>query len=216
MSLPELAPHHRAAVARFLDGARDPSRSLIAIAPATQWKSKQWPPEHWIALMRLLLMRTAATIVLIGSSADAALIARLAGAVGDSAGDWRLLNLAGKTSTPQLYALLERIAVLIATDTAPLHIAGAAGCRLIGLFGATPADRTGPIGLRRDHVAGWPPALCRRIAVAFEFGDLALDQLEALDLAADLDCQPRRQRTAVTGHPGGDPFPAIGPAPRRC
>lgn len=162
MSLPEVAPHHRAAVARFLDGARDPSRALIAIAPATQWKSKQWPPEHWIALMRLLLVRTAATIVLIGSSADGALLARLASAVESAASTGRVLNLAGQTSAPQLYALLERTAVLIAADTAPLHIAGAAGCHLIGLFGATPADRTGPLGsARMALLTATPPLACQ-------------------------------------------------------
>jgi heptosyltransferase I len=162
MSLPEVAPHHRAAVASLLDRARGPSRSLIAIAPATQWKSKQWPPDHWIALMRLLLARTAATVVLIGSSADRALIARLAGAFENAASAGRVLNLAGQTSAPQLYALLERIAVLIAADTAPLHIAGAAGCRLIGLFGATPADRTGPLGsARMALLTATPPLACQ-------------------------------------------------------
>jgi hypothetical protein len=53
------------------------------------------------------------------------------------------------------------------------------------------AARAGRIGLARYRILAWSPARRRRVAVALEFGDLALDELEPLDLAADLDGQAR-------------------------
>ena len=125
MSLPEVTPQFRARVDLLLGNQPIGARPLIAMAPATQWESKQWPYEHWVSLMRLVLARTEANIVLIGSSADAVLTTRLASAVESSGDRQRVLNLAGKTSAPELYALFERTCVLIGADTAPLHIAGA-------------------------------------------------------------------------------------------
>ena len=65
----------------------------------------------------------------------------------DRRGQARILNLAGRTAMPELYALLDRVPIVIAADTAPLHAAGAARCaHLIGLYGPTPGTRTGPCG----------------------------------------------------------------------
>jgi heptosyltransferase I len=123
----------------------DPARTIVGVAAATQWKSKQWPLEHWRSLLEMILARSDVNIVLIGAASDAALTSRLTEVL-DENSRARVLDLAGKTSIVELYALFERISVVIAADTAPLHIAGAAGCTLIGLFGATPTHRTGPIG----------------------------------------------------------------------
>jgi heptosyltransferase I len=123
----------------------DRARTIVGIAPATKWKSKQWPIEHWRSLLEMILARTDVNIVLIGAASDAALTSHLTHALDDTSRA-RVLDLAGKTSITDLYALFERIRIMVASDTAPLHIAGAAGCTLIGLFGATPTHRTGPIG----------------------------------------------------------------------
>jgi heptosyltransferase I len=123
----------------------DRAHTIVGIAPATQWKSKQWPIQHWRSLLEMILARTDVNIVLIGAASDTTLTSRLTHAL-DEDSRARVLDLAGKTSIVDLYALFERIPIMVAADTAPLHIAGAAGCTLIGLFGATPTRRTGPIG----------------------------------------------------------------------
>jgi lipopolysaccharide heptosyltransferase I len=142
--LPEVAPCHRHSVASALERAFGNRAPLIAIAPGSQWPSKQWPAEHWLELIERILGETAANLVVIGSKSDAPLAARL---TGPFVGRGRVLDFAGKTTVPELYALLGRAAVTIAPDTAPLHAAGAAQCScLIGIYGPTPTVRTGPSG----------------------------------------------------------------------
>jgi heptosyltransferase I len=143
--LPPAAPESRAKIDSLLRFDRGRSSTIVGIAPATQWKSKQWPIEHWRSLLEMVLAQTDVNIVLIGAASDAQLTSRLTETLGDAA-QARVLDLAGKTSIVDLYELFERIPIMVAGDTAPLHIAGAAGCALIGLFGATPTNRTGPIG----------------------------------------------------------------------
>jgi heptosyltransferase I len=141
--LPPAAEESRRKIHALLRFER--SSTIVGIAPATQWKSKQWPLEHWRSLLEMILARAAVNIVLIGAASDTSATSQLVESLGDAARA-RVLDLAGKTSIVDLYALFERIPIVIAADTAPLHIAGAAGCVLIGLFGATPTHRTGPIG----------------------------------------------------------------------
>jgi lipopolysaccharide heptosyltransferase I len=145
ISLPRITEDDREPISQLLRMHLPQPGPLVVIAPSTQWKSKQWPMEHWLALIRLLLAKTEAQLALIGAANHQPLIGGLLSALG-AAADGRILNLAGLTSIRGLYALFEQAVVAVAADTAPLHIAGAARCPLIGLFGATPARRTGPAG----------------------------------------------------------------------
>ena len=146
VALPEVAPHVRDAIAARLDKAFANRGPLIAIAPGTQWPSKQWPAQHWAQLLEMILTRTTTNVVLVGSQEEAPLAAELVQSQ-DERGRARILNFAGKTTLPELYALLGRVPIVIAPDTAPLHAAGAARCaHLIGIYGPTPGGRTGPSG----------------------------------------------------------------------
>ncbi len=161
IALPAVAPHVRDGVAAMLGHGFAGCAPLVAIAPGTRWASKQWPAPYWEQLLEMILNATDAKVVLIGSGDDAPLTAQLA------RGRDRVLDLAGKTSLPQLYALLSRVPIVIAADTAPLHAAGAAHCaHLIGLYGPTPAARTGPLGSPDIRLLSATPNLscqpCRR------------------------------------------------------
>ena len=141
--VPPVLPTMKAQIDALLPFDREVS--IVALAPATQWLSKQWPFEHWLSLLRTALVETPVNIVLIGTDDDRELTNRLIESLNERHRH-RVLNLAGKTSLPQLWGIFERVSALVAADTAPLHMAGAAGCNLIGLFGATPTHRTGPVG----------------------------------------------------------------------
>ncbi|EPE37494.1 glycosyltransferase family 9 protein [Candidatus Photodesmus anomalopis] len=54
------------------------------------------------------------------------------------------LNLVGKTSLKQLTALLAKSELLLAPDSGPLHIATTQGTPVIGLYGHSNPERTGP------------------------------------------------------------------------
>lgn len=144
--LPQVPAHVRATLDVTLDQAFAGRNPLIALAPGATWSSKRWPAKHWLELLEMILFKTNANVVLVGAQSEARIAAELSQCKGER-GRERILNLAGNTTLPELYALLERVAIVIAAETAPLHVAGAARCaHLIGIYGSTPAVRLGPSG----------------------------------------------------------------------
>jgi lipopolysaccharide heptosyltransferase I len=148
-------------VDKLLFGRFRSAEPLVAIAPATQWKSKAWPLEHWASLIDLILKQTKANILLIGTRPDSSTTSRLFSCLGKAA-EGRLIDLTGATSIQELYALFQRVAVVVGADTAPPHIAAAAGCHVICLFGATPPLRTKPVGRGQvSLIIGQPRLACQ-------------------------------------------------------
>lgn len=129
----------------------------VAISPGGGWKSKCWPPERFGALAAELLRRDGLrSVVNIASGED-----DLAAEVVRAAGLPRPLVVS--VSIPELAALLAQARLVVAGDTGPLHLAAALGTRVVGLFGATDAERNGPLprGLVVQNVSGRPPAYVR-------------------------------------------------------
>ena len=119
---------------------------LIAIALGCGVKEshKRLPTGHAHALINGLAEKYVEhTLVLLGGEPERDLNANLAkeGAPG------RLLNLTGKTSTVELLAVLKRSKVLYSTCNGVSHVAAAAGCPVIGFYGPTNRQLTGPFGV---------------------------------------------------------------------
>lgn len=161
--LPSLYPadDDRRAVDRFLD-ARIPRRSgpLVAVAPGSLWNTKRWPAERFTALVRLLLRRGAA-VVLIGGAADAALCAEICSAAGDGGA----VSAAGTMSLLRSAELIRRCAVCVSNDSAPMHLAVAVRTPVVAVFGATvPEFGFGPAG-PSDVVVQTPGLDCRPCSI---------------------------------------------------
>jgi heptosyltransferase-2 len=106
------------------------------MAPGSIWGTKRWPGYGDLA--RLLPGR----IVVVGGPADQA----EAEAVIEGAPD-RVASAAGALGLRTTAALLERAAVLVSNDSAPLHLASAVGTPTVAVFGPTvPAFGFGPRG----------------------------------------------------------------------
>jgi ADP-heptose:LPS heptosyltransferase len=87
-------------------------------------------------------------VVVIGSPAESKQVQPLA-AMNEKFRETVVVNLAGKTAIGQSMAVIAEAGVLIACDSAPLHIAVGFGRRCVGLFGPTDPARVGPY--RMDH-----------------------------------------------------------------
>lgn len=160
-------------VTTLLQGAFSQTAPLVAMAPATQWPSKHWPEEHWVKLIYRLLLETDLNLALVGSPGDASVVARIISAFPNGHLNGRVVNLAGKTSIQEMYALYQRVQAAVGSDSAPLHIAGAAGVPvLIGIYGPTGYRRTPPIG--SPHI-------------------------RLLSTEGQLDCQPCHKRVCPLG-----------------
>ncbi len=126
------------------------------IAPTSRWAGKRWPEDRFGAVIDALLAHTDTERVAIVASASEtdqcnSLISR-------ARTDDRLVDLVGKTSVGELMALIQRAALVVANDSAPLHMAVGFDRPLVALFGPTHIERVGPYQ-REDDVlqAAAPP-----------------------------------------------------------
>lgn len=110
---------------------------LIGLHPGSsaQWLSKQWPKESFAELCREL-SRDNVRIVLTGTHEDIPAVKAIAQASGA-----KPIIAAGETRLMDLAALIARMDVLVASDTAPLHLACALGTPFVALFGPTDPKR---------------------------------------------------------------------------
>jgi len=144
---PRITEAARRHVAELLDGAFSNDAPIVAIAPATQWISKQWPLEHWSDLLQRIIRETDLNLIVQGSAADADIGQQILAAFSADQLRGRVCNLFGKLPIPEMYALYERVQVAIGSDSAPLHVAGAMRVPVVvGIYGPTGYRRTPPIG----------------------------------------------------------------------
>ena len=105
------------------------------------WATKRWTPEGFAAVVAALSAE-GARCVLLGGPDDVG----LAEDIRDRTGG-RATVLAGRTDLATLVALVDRLALLVANDSAPMHVACARGVPVVAVFCATtPALGYGPYG----------------------------------------------------------------------
>ena len=153
---------------------------ILALAPAANWPAKQWPPEHFAALIEALLAAPdwrGSRIMVLAAAHEREQILPVLQAV--PAG--RAIELIG---APLLLAAacLCRANILIGNDSGLMHLAAAVETPTLGLFGPGDAEIYGPWGahtaivrtpetaaelLARMPAAGMPvPSLMGSLTVA--------------------------------------------------
>ncbi len=104
---------------------------IVALAPGSVWATKRWPKEYFTELIGLLAA-TPGRLLLLGGEKDRALCDEIA-----SSSNGAAIFVAGQLSLRQSAELLRRCQVLISNDSAPMHLASAAGTPVVALFGPT-------------------------------------------------------------------------------
>ncbi len=132
-----LAPGDLLAVEPLLAGLRP--EPLVAIHPGSGGysRARRWEPGRWAVVADELVRRYRAQIVLVGTPADGAADVQACMAAPS-------LNLAGKTTLPQLAALLARCDLFLGADSGVMHVAAAVGAPIVALFGPSNALAWGP------------------------------------------------------------------------
>lgn len=139
-----VAGHARETAARFLCGQAKP---WLVLAVGARWLTKRWPPQHFAELANRAMKLTGGTAIFIGGPEDNPLARETARSM---VGPY--LDLTGKTSLPELVAVLERADTVIANDTGPLHLAVALGRSVVAPYTCTRVRLTGPYGAYRQAV----------------------------------------------------------------
>jgi len=116
-------------------------RPWLGVGVGARWLTKRWPPEHFGALLREAQQQFGGTALFVGAADEGALADTTAHLL---AGPVR--QLAGRTSLPQLAALLSRVDVMVSNDTGPLHLAVALGRPVVAPYTCTQVRQNGPYG----------------------------------------------------------------------
>jgi heptosyltransferase-1 len=132
------------------DGDRRWAREVMAGVPAprlvlnlgARWPTKRWPPAHFAELARRAVRECGAGLVAIGAPEDRPVVEEFGSLV--SGLPW--LDLCGKTTLPQLAAVASESDLVVSNDTGPLHVAAAAGARVVGIYTCTSPELNGPYG----------------------------------------------------------------------
>lgn len=121
-------------------GIRQDKPLIACHVASNNGQSKRWPILYWVRLLDRLIGEWEAQVVLTGAPGDLPLVDRITKRMQRTA-----CNLAGKTSLPQLAALLQRADVVISGDSGPMHIADALDTPLIAIHGPTDPAQFGPV-----------------------------------------------------------------------
>lgn len=151
--LPLTDDHHRFAADWLEVSGAGPDQPIVAMHVTHAARpAKLWPLDRFAAVAENLMAAFGARILLLGGPGDRA----DAEAFGRSLSAPALMA-AGRTSQAETAALLERCRLFIGIDSGTAHIAGAAGCPALVLFGPTDPGRYRPWGPHcRALTAGVP------------------------------------------------------------
>jgi heptosyltransferase-1 len=129
---------------------RDPilgSSRYALLAPTSRWPGKLWPADRFAALASELLRRGFDHVVVVASGNERDQCGPL---LELASREPRIIDRIGATSVGGLMALIERASLVVANDSAALHIAVGFDRPLIALFGPTRIELVGPYRRERD------------------------------------------------------------------
>ncbi len=131
---PKLFPgdENRDEATRFLS-EKGVERPYAVVAPGTVWNTKQYPIEMMLQVVRGLLERFS-RVILIGGKKDAGL-AESFGSLGD-----KVVSAIGEFSFMSSAEIIRRASLLVANDSAPIHVASAFNVPTVAIFGPTVKD----------------------------------------------------------------------------
>jgi heptosyltransferase-1 len=140
-------------------GARGGDQPTVLINPGAGWGAKRWPVQRYDAVAQGMIDLGFRILVNSGPGEEklAEVIARGTGGAA----------IPITCSVAQLIAITRRVALVVAGDTGPLHLACALGRPVVGIYGPTDPSRNGPYGTKfrvirnpqslRDHTRRQSP-----------------------------------------------------------
>jgi ADP-heptose:LPS heptosyltransferase len=115
-------------------------RPWLLVGVGSRWITKRWLPRHFATLLNQAQAAFGGTAIFIGAGDEVDVARETADLLKSTC------NFTGKTTLPQLAALLEQADVMVANDTGPLHLAAALGRPVVAPYTCTKVRLNGPYG----------------------------------------------------------------------
>jgi len=117
----------------------DRKDGFVVVNPIAFWETKLWEDEKFARLCDLIAEELKVRVIFTGS--DFEKLCRIQSLMTSPS-----INLGGRTTIRDLAYLYQLSALLVTTDSGPMHLAAAVGTPVVALFGPTDPSRTGPYG----------------------------------------------------------------------
>jgi len=146
----DVPPESRVWVTREQEAAAallvPPGTPVLGVAPVANWRGKEWRAASFVELIRRVVgeggILPGGRVAVLGAADERA----RAGPVLESVPRERLIDLVGRVDLPTAYLCLGRCAFFVGNDSAPMHLAAAAGTPTLGLFGPSRHELYAPWG----------------------------------------------------------------------
>ena len=122
-------------------------RPFVAFAVGANWPNKRWPVEHFAALADRLYHAHYVPVLVGGGRLDETLAEDIL-----RASEIPPVNLVGRTNLKQLAHVFTRAALVLGSDTGPVHLAAGLHVPTVMLMGPTDANRNGPYGQLQNAI----------------------------------------------------------------
>ena len=132
----------------LINNGWDPKKNLVVLNPAGVFETRNWPIEYYVSFAKLWLHEFPQTqFLIIGLPFIATKADHLKKHLGEN-----LIDLIGKTSVAQAFAILQHAKLVLSEDSGLMHMSWVSGIRTFTLLGGTRSDWTQPLGEHSDFV----------------------------------------------------------------
>lgn len=118
------------------------------LAPTSRWPAKQWPADRFAELAKHLRSR-GLNVAVVGAAGEQTQIGPVLALAELDTG---VTSFVGETHVGQLMALIEQAGLVVANDSAALHMAVGFDRPLVALYGPTRVHRVGPYRREKDVI----------------------------------------------------------------
>ena len=125
--------------------------AAISAGAAESAKCRMWPKEKWAELIDRIPYEN---VLLIGGKDVYRENEEILGMLKSRK---HVCNIAGMTSQNELFALMEKVSLVISIDSGPMHVAAAQRIKTVGLFCPNTPVRFGPLG--KGNISIYKPVL---------------------------------------------------------
>ncbi|AGB43147.1 ADP-heptose:LPS heptosyltransferase [Mesorhizobium australicum WSM2073] len=153
----EPTPVGRSASTQVLAQSKLAVKAFVAVHAGARFEGRCWQPERFAAIIDEVYAATGLRSLLVGGPNEGS----TAQTILDMAAS-PLASVVGKISLETLTALLADAFIFLGNESGPMHLAASVGTPVVGLYGLTPPDIWGPLGVLHRTVE--PPLPCQCIA----------------------------------------------------
>lgn len=124
-------------------------QNFVVISAGAADDNKRWHEQGFASVADEITGRYRTPVVFVGSSDEFTMTQNILGKMKS-----RAVNLCGRTTLPQLAAVINNCRMALVHDSAPLHIASYLNVPTLALFGPTDPLKYGPWGDKSCYVTG--------------------------------------------------------------